>query len=206
MSPTTLGLVLAAYAVGSIPTAYWLGRVAYGKDLRSLGSCNLGATNALRVLGWRAALPVFFVDVSKGFLPAGLFAGLDAQTDPSWALVYGGSAILGHVFSLWVRFRGGKGVATGAGVLIAVAPHAAVVGVVTWLAIAGITRTVSVASVVAAVIVGVTGWMLPLEGSTRVFLTLVAVVVTWAHRSNLRRLCRGEEPRFSWTRRSDGQR
>ncbi len=204
MNVATLAPLLAAYAAGSIPTAYWIGRWAYGKDLRSLGSCNLGATNALRALGWRAAAPALVVDVAKGALPAWLLPGVDGRSEPWWALAYGGAAIAGHVFSVWVRFRGGKGVATSAGVLVAVAPWAALAGLVAWLATAATARIVSLASVVAALAVGAVGLATPdADASTRVFLASVALFVTWAHRSNLRRLARGEEPRFSWRRTSE---
>ena len=197
-------LVLAAYAAGAIPSAYWIGRFLYGKDLGTLGSCNLGATNALRVLGWRAALPVIVVDVFKGFAPVWWFPGLDDRTAAWWTLVYGGAAIVGHVFSFWVRFRGGKGVATSAGVLAAVAPVAVIAGFATWLLAAAITRTVSVASLAAALAVGVAGLLLPdAELPARVFLGFIAVFVVWAHRSNIRRLLAGDEPRFEWTREDD---
>ena len=100
----------------------------HGKDLRTLGSCNLGATNVQRVLGWGAAIPVGLFDIFKGFAPVWWFPQLDDQTAPWWTVAYGAAAIVGHVFSFWVRFRGGKGVATSAGVLLAVAPLAAAVG------------------------------------------------------------------------------
>ena len=189
-------LVLASYGLGAVPASFWTGRFIYGKDLRKLGSCNLGATNVQRVLGWGAAIPVGLFDVFKGFAPAWWFAQLDDRTAPWWAVVYGGAAILGHCFSFWVRFRGGKGVATSAGVVIAVAPVAAAVGVAAWLVTLLLARTVAVASIAAAVAVPVAGFFMDLDAATRIFLALMGAFVVWAHRSNIRRLVSGEEPRI----------
>ena len=199
-------LALAAYVAGATPTAYWVGRFFYRKDLRTLGSCNLGATNALRVLGWRAAIPVIVVDIFKGFAPVWWFPGLDGQTAAWWTVVYGAAAIVGHVFSFWARFRGGKGVATSAGVLAAVAPVAVLTGAVAWVATLLATRTVSLASIVAAVTVGIAGLLIPGTGlSERAFLGFIALLVVWAHRSNIRRLAAGEEPRVDANFGRDGR-
>lgn len=193
---TPLLLTLAAYAAGAVPSAFWVGRFLYGKDLRTLGSCNLGATNVFRVLGWRPAVVVMVVDVFKGFAPVWWFPGLDAQEAAVWPVVYGAAAIVGHVYSFWVGFRGGKGVATSGGVLIAIAPMVALAGLGAWLLGMLITRTVSVASMAAAVAVGILGVVMPdFDVSVRVFLGFIAVFVIWAHRSNIRRLMAGTEPR-----------
>jgi len=189
--------VLAAYVAGATPSAYWIGRYLYGKDLRTLGSCNLGATNALRVLGWRAALPVIVADIFKGFAPVWWFPGIDGQTGAWWTVAYGAAAIVGHVFSFWVRFRGGKGVATSAGVLAALAPVAAAVGAAAWVLALAVSRTVSVASIAGALTVGVAGLLIPgLGAAGKAFFGFIALFVVWAHRSNIRRLLAGEEPRI----------
>jgi glycerol-3-phosphate acyltransferase PlsY len=190
-------LVLAAYVAGSVPSAFWIGRFVYRKDLRTLGSCNLGATNAFRVLGWQAALPVVAVDVFKGFAPVWWFPAFDGQTAAWWTVLYGAAAIVGHVFSFWVGFKGGKGVATSAGVLAAVAPVAVLAGVGTWLIAMLATRIVSLASIAAALAVGIAGLLIADAGlSVRVFLGFIAAFVVWAHRSNIRRLMAGTEPRL----------
>lgn len=197
MSP--LVLLLVAYLLGAIPTSLWVGRAVYRVDLRREGSGNLGATNALRVLGLRAALPVVLVDVGKGWLPAWLFPRLDgAEAAAAWALAYGGMAIVGHVFSVWARFRGGKGVATSTGVFLAVAPSALLVAVGVWLVVVVTTRFVSLASISAAVSIPVSLLFLPgPEGRLLLgFAAALALFVLWAHRSNIRRLLRGEEHRF----------
>ena len=137
-------LVVFAYLLGALPTSFWVGRAIYGVDLRHEGSGNLGASNALRVLGWKAALPVVFADVAKGFVPAWYFPRLE-PAPWSWALAYGAAAILGHVFSVWVRFKGGKGVATSAGVFLGLAPWAVLVGFAVWAVTVAGTRIVSLA-------------------------------------------------------------
>lgn len=197
-------LVLAAYAAGAIPASFWTGRFVYGKDLRTLGSCNLGATNVQRVLGWGAAIPVGLFDIFKGFAPAWWFPMLDDRTAPWWAVAYGGAAIVGHVFSFWVRFRGGKGVATSAGVLLAIAPVAAAVGLGAWLVTLLVTRMVSVASITAALAVPVAGFFLAPGPAVKTFLALMAAFVVWAHRSNIGRLLAGEELRIDSAREEDG--
>lgn len=189
--------ILAAYVAGATPSAYWIGRFLYGRDLRTLGSCNLGATNVLRVLGWRAAVPVIVVDIFKGFAPVWWFPGLDDQAGGWWTVAYGAAAIVGHVFSFWVRFRGGKGVATSAGVLAAVAPATVIAGLAAWVLVLAVSRMVSVASMAAAVTVGIAGLLVSGIGvSGKVFCGFIALFVVWAHRSNIRRLTAGEEPRI----------
>jgi acyl phosphate:glycerol-3-phosphate acyltransferase len=189
-------LVLAAYLIGSFPTSYVMARAVRGIDLREHGSGNLGATNAFRVLGWRAAMPIFIVDILKGFLPALLFPQIDGNVSALWALVYGTAAIVGHVFSVYVKFKGGKGVATGAGVFLALAPLAVLGGLVLWLALVALTGYVSLASIAAAAALPV---LVALSGAPTAVLVLsllLAAFVIYAHRANIRRLLRGEEHRF----------
>ena len=190
------GLLLLAYLVGATPTSYLVGRLAYGIDLRKHGSGNLGATNVFRVLGWRAAVPVGIVDVAKGWAPAALFPRWDQAAEPEWALAYGAAAIVGHVFSVYVKFRGGKGVATSAGVFTALAPWATLVALVVWVTTVAITRIVSLGSLLAAVALPVAVYFTD-EPRVTVWLAVgLALFVIYAHRSNIGRLVRGEENRF----------
>jgi glycerol-3-phosphate acyltransferase PlsY len=188
-------LLPVAYLLGATPTSLWVGKTVYGVDLRTVGSGNLGATNALRVLGWKAALPVVIVDILKGWLPAWLFPRIDSSAVWSWAIAYGAAAILGHVYSLWARFRGGKGVATSGGVFIALAPWGALVATSAWFLIAMLTRISSAASLTAAVALPIAVALTPHEGGRGLvaFSAALSAFVIWAHRANIRRLMRGEE-------------
>jgi acyl phosphate:glycerol-3-phosphate acyltransferase len=189
-------LILAAYLIGSFPTSYVVGRLTRGIDLRQHGSKNLGATNAFRVLGWRAAMPVFVVDIMKGFLPTAFFPAWDHANAPEWALAYGAAAILGHVFSIYVGFKGGKGVATGAGVFLALAPVAIAVSTAVWISVLFLSGYVSLASMVAALIVPVVVLLVQGVGPVLVLAVALAAFIIYAHRANIRRLMRGEEHRF----------
>lgn len=189
-------LLLAAYLIGAIPTSFMVARVVRGIDLRQHGSGNLGATNAFRVLGWRAAVPIFVVDIAKGFLPTFFFPRLDGSEWIGWALLYGAAAIIGHVFSIYVGFRGGKGVATGAGVFLALAPAAVLGTTVVWSVLVFATGYVSLASLAAAAVLPL---LIALTGAPSAVLALsiaLATFVIYAHRANIRRLLRGEEHRF----------
>ena len=188
--------LLASYLLGAIPTGYLAGRWTRGIDLRQHGSGNLGATNTFRVLGARIAAPVMVFDVLKGFLPAALFPQWDATLEWSWALAYGGAAIVGHVFPVYMRFRGGKGVATAAGVFLAIAPKAVLPALVAWLVLLKLSRMVSLASITAAVTLIAS---LAVTEDRVAVLALgigVAIFVIYAHRSNIGRIMRGEEHRF----------
>ena len=195
MSSVILPWLILAYLVGSFPTAWLVGR-AMGLDLRQEGSGNLGGTNAFRVLGAKGGIPVVAVDVTKGYVPAAVFPLWDGSALPELALVYGLLAIIGHVWPVWLRFQGGKGVATGAGVLLFLAPFAGLVALLVWIGIVLLTRTVSIASLTAATSVPFVAGFTRAPLSTVVFCAGVAAFVWWTHRSNLGRIARGEELRF----------
>jgi glycerol-3-phosphate acyltransferase PlsY len=194
-------LVLAAYLIGGLPTSYLVAKMR-GIDLRTQGSGNLGATNAYRVLGWKAAVPIFVVDIAKGFAPTWLFPLWDGSASSPLAFAYGAAAIAGHVFSPYVGFRGGKGVATGAGVFLALAPLAVGIGLLVWIALVAATGYVSVASMAAAAVLPVV--IAATRGVSPVFWAALAVAlfVVFAHRANIARLRRGEEHRFGRNRRA----
>ena len=188
-------LLLAAYLTGATPTSFIAGRIR-GIDLRQHGSGNLGATNAFRVLGWKAAVPIFMVDIAKGWFPTACFPLWDARPAPEWALAYGAAAIVGHVFSVYVRFRGGKGVATGAGVFLALAPLAVLACLLVWAAIVFATGYVSVASMAAALVLPALIYTSLGAGPVLWVAIGLAAFVVIAHRGNIRRLLRGEEHSF----------
>ena len=192
---TALGL-LAAYLVGATPTSYIAGRLGRGIDLREHGSKNLGATNVYRLLGWKYAIPVGVIDVAKGAAPVVLFGRWAGG--PAWLpLGLGVAAVLGHMFSPYVRFRGGKGVATAAGVFLALAPLPLLAAVPVWGLSLWITGYVSLSSIIAAATFPV--WVRLLEpAQLYAFWASVAVaaLIVFAHRANIRRLVAGTENRF----------
>jgi glycerol-3-phosphate acyltransferase PlsY len=189
-------LLLAAYLLGAFPSSYVVARLLRGIDLRQHGSGNLGATNAYRVLGWKAATPVFILDILKGWFPTFFFPSWDGSPDWRWALGYGAAAIIGHVFSVYVRFKGGKGVATGAGVFMALAPVAVLIGLVIWGTLLFLTGTVSIASIAAAAVLPLAVWLLGAPGLVVGLALALSLFVIYAHRANIRRLLRGEEHSF----------
>jgi glycerol-3-phosphate acyltransferase PlsY len=189
-------LLAASYLLGAVPASYVAGRWARGIDLREHGSGNLGATNTFRVLGAKVAAPVMLFDVAKGFVPAYGFPRWDASPDWRWALAYGLAAIVGHVFSIYVRFRGGKGVATGGGVFLGLAPVGVGIAFVVWLVVLRAGRMVSLASILAALTLVAVLWLRAYPMEVRLLGTGVAAFIIFAHRANVGRLVRGQEPRF----------
>jgi glycerol-3-phosphate acyltransferase PlsY len=188
--------VAAAYLVGATPTAYLAGRLSRGIDLREHGSRNLGATNVYRVLGWRWAIPVALVDIAKGAVPVALFAPL-ARGGPWMAVALGVAAVVGHMFSPYVRFKGGKGVATALGVFVALAPIAVLLALPVWGGSLWLTGYVSLSSLIAAIFFPLLVRLTRPE-AVEVFWTSVALaaLIVAAHRANIQRLLAGTENRF----------
>ena len=209
MPPLTVSYLLAmaaGYVLGSCPTGYITGRVK-GIDIRKHGSGNIGATNVLRVLGKKLGYTVFALDTLKGFLAvrvayviaSGINSGIDHRELAG--ITAGLGCILGHTFPVWLRFRGGKGVATSAGVLLGLMPIAVISVFMVWLLLFQITRYVSVASIGAAAALPVFVLLYLhfnlVTGATLLpFSILIASVVVWRHRSNVQRLFQGKEQRF----------
>ncbi|MFZ2286886.1 MAG: glycerol-3-phosphate 1-O-acyltransferase PlsY [Bacteroidales bacterium] len=197
-----LALVLA-YLAGSIPSAVWAGKLFHGIDVREHGSGNAGATNTVRVLGWKTGIPVLIFDLFKGWLAASLPAFLNAAPDGSeqmmvLQIVCGMAAILGHVFPVFAGFRGGKGVATTFGVLLALHPLLTLICAGIFVAVLLISGYVSLGSIISVI-------MFPLLLLTlfptpsllfKIFAIAVAIAVVATHSGNIRRLARGEEKRF----------
>lgn len=196
-------ILLIAYGAGSTPFGYLVAK-AKGVDIRQHGSGNIGATNVIRVLGKKVGIPVFILDFLKGLLPVVVArfwcnrAGLDA----TWPMLLAAlGSVMGHNFTFWLGFKGGKGVATSAGVLLALLPLALGVALLCWVICFYATRYVAVASIVAGISLPLTvlgqrlftgSPSLPLLG----FATLIGLLAVWRHRSNIRRLREGTENRF----------
>ena len=187
-------VVLGGYLLGSLPSGYWLVRLARGEDVRTRGSGNVGASNVWRVYGKSLGIPVALLDVAKGFAAAllGLWAGGE------WlGVAAGAAAMVGHWRPLFLRFeRGGKMVATAGGVVFALAPLAAFGCLAVWLVVFASTRYASLASLVTAAALPVLCLLTGEPWVTVAFATLAAVAVFILHRANIRRLLNGTESRF----------
>lgn len=196
---------ILGYLLGSIPTGYLVGR-AKGLDLRTQGSGNIGATNALRVLGKPAGIFVLLMDALKGAVSTTLVPhqiwqwlappNVSPATPTGLAIAGGLAAVLGHVFTLWLRFKGGKGVATSAGVLAGLIPFAFLTVLGTFLLVLALWRIVSLGSIAAAVMLPVATWFWHGEPALIAFALLLAALVVIRHRGNIARLIKGTEPRI----------
>ena len=196
--------VATGYLCGSLPFGLWLGRALRGVDVRTLGSGNLGATNVYRSLGPGIGIATLVLDMAKGALPAWLIPGSawggQFPGGAEWCrIAVGLAAIAGHMWTVFAGFRGGKGVATTAGVLLALSPIAFAVFAAVFVAAVAVTRYISVGSMLGAAGFAVTlGVQRGLASPTALFGALVALLVILRHRDNLGRLARGEERRFSF--------
>ena len=198
--------VVVAYLLGAIPWALMIGRQLYGIDVRDQGSGNLGATNVMRVLGWKAALATLLLDVAKGALAVGIAWALVpvAQFGPvanEWALIAATmAAILGHSYSPYIGFAGGKGVATAAGALLVLTPLAWPILLGTFIVVILVSRMVSLGSIVMAFEYPVLVWLLYPGDWPRMTLAVIAAgLVLWRHSANMGRIVRGEESKISWS-------
>lgn len=191
---TTGVLVAAAYLLGSVPFAFLLARSASGVDLRTTGSGNVGATNVLRTSGIITAVVAAALDAAKG--AAAVWLASLTGGDPGARAACGVMAVVGHVYPVWLRFRGGKGVATACGAFAVLAPAATLVAGVAWIAVCLLTRYSSLASIVAAVTLAVVeSWMGP-SAAVRGAALGTAALVVFRHRDNLSRLVAGTERRL----------
>ena len=193
---------IAAYFVGSIPTGYLWAR-AKGVDIRNVGSGNIGATNVFRFLGKGPGIAVLLIDILKGFLPAKFLPALflpGVETgDPKYqylSIVAGLFAVLGHNYTCWLRFKGGKGIATSAGVVLAWVPIALLITLGSWILIFAVTRYVSLASVLAALVLPIAVWLTGQPGYMIAIASILSALAIYKHRTNIQRLLNGTEHRF----------
>lgn len=202
----SVAALVASYLLGSFPAGYFAGKVAR-VDIRKQGSGNLGATNVLRVLGKRYGYAVFFLDAFKGFVAVRVALYIAGRIGfPQQYIEYLGIAgalfcVIGHTFPVWLRFKGGKGVATSAGSIFGLMPVAAITIFLIWVLVFEVSRYVSVASVIAAVALPITVYVLLqfkfVEGSGLLYFAIgMTLLVVWSHRSNFARLAAGTEQRF----------
>jgi glycerol-3-phosphate acyltransferase PlsY len=205
----SIAAVIIAYLFGSIPTSLWWGKAFHGVDVREHGSRNAGATNTFRVLGWRSGVPVLLIDIAKGFIPVRILPNMSGlQPDsPEWmwlrvALVI--AAVIGHLYPVFAGFRGGKGVATSLGGILAVHPGAAAICVGVFALVFLVSRYVSLGSLCAALAFPLAVALLYQETSVvKVgFAITLCLLVFYTHRQNIGRLMRGEENRMDFADRS----
>lgn len=197
--------LVMCYLVGSIPTSYIFVKALKGIDIRQFGSGNAGATNTYRVVGKLPGLLVLIVDILKGFicvaLATKLFLRLGITIEPAvYGMTLGFMAIVGHIWSVFLGFKGGKGVATSAGVFIGVAPDVFLWGLLAWAAIFAWKRYVSLASIATAVAAPVIFSILSRPTSYIIFSSLVCAITVYKHYPNIKRLVRGEESRISFAK------
>jgi glycerol-3-phosphate acyltransferase PlsY len=193
-----LGLALTAivsYLLGSIPTGYLVAK-ARGIDIRTVGSGNIGATNVFRVLGKPAGVTVLLVDALKGFVACRFVAFGASAPSETHHMIAGLFAILGHNYTFWLRFKGGKGIATSAGVMLALVPVGFAVAFATFLIVLALSRFVSLSSIVAAIALPIGVWLA--GGTTRMIAltTFFGTMAIYKHRANIRRLVAGTESRI----------
>lgn len=204
-------MLLLAYVLGSIPSAVWIGKKYYGIDIREHGSKNAGTTNMLRVLGKRAAIPVFILDFFKGFAAVSLFSILryDADINAAWMInlkilgVF--AAVLGHIFPIFANFKGGKGVATLVGAVTGIYPQIVLLCFAVWSLVFLFTHYVSLASMTAGccfpalvLFYSTSEWSRNNEISITfiIFSFAVAILLLWSHRKNIQRLKEGTESKI----------
>lgn len=197
-------LIIAAYLLGSIPTAVWIGKAFYGIDVREFGSGNAGATNTFRVLGKKAGFPVLFIDILKGSAAVALaFIGPIHFSHPDFTnlqLVLGVSALIGHIFPVFAGFRGGKGVATILGIVLCILPLTCCVALVVFFAVLLVSRYVSLSSMMAGISFPfILHFMMHNEDKVlTVFSITVAVLLVLTHRKNIVRLFKKQESKVNF--------
>ena len=187
----TMAFVLA-YLIGSIPFGLVLVKLTGGGDIRNIGSGNIGATNVLRTGNKTLAAATLVFDLLKGTLAVliGLRWGMDT------ALMAGYGVILGHCFPIWLKFKGGKGVATWFGVVLGFGWKLFLIAAILWLALAAIFRWSSLAALMTTLVLPAVTWWLTRDPQISVFLAVVTVLIWWKHRANIERLLKGEEPKI----------
>lgn len=197
-------VIIASYLLGSIPTAVWVGKIFFGIDVREHGSGNAGATNTIRVLGPGAGIPVFIIDVMKGFAAVELTYllrdnfGMHNEYFAMFKVILSFIVVVGHVFPIFAGFRGGKGISTSLGVVLALFPYSAIVATVIFITMLIIFHYVSLGSITAAVIFPFVNIFIfdAREWAYLVFSIVISLFVIIMHRKNIKRLLNNEETKF----------
>jgi len=204
-----ISYLVIAYLIGSIPTAIWYGRIFHQTDIRQHGSGNAGATNTIRTFGKKAGILVLIIDISKGSLGVLLpsivsgIMGWEINYRFSWLfnseLAFGLAAALGHIYPIYEKFKGGKGVATLFGVIIAVSPISALFSLLMFVLIFILTKRVSLGSILSGVVFAISFMVItkPMFLGDYIFTIIYPLLIIYTHRSNIKRLLNGTEPKLS---------
>lgn len=201
--PLHIFIILTAYILGSIPSAVWIGKMFYGVDVRDFGSGNAGATNVMRVLGKKAALPVLISDILKGWMAVkvSFFVAemLGKEDLISLELTLGAAAIIGHIYPVFANFKGGKGVATLLGATLAIHPLSALVGILVFVVVLIVTKYVSMSSILGGLSFPISILILfPVSSPTLVLFSLLTpAIILVTHQKNIERLLRKEESKVN---------
>lgn len=206
-------LILLAYFIGSIPTSVWVSKKFFGIDIRDYGSGNAGATNTYRVLGSKWGTLVMIVDVLKGMVATSLFLFIPELKQDEWArtnfmIVLGLAAVLGHIFPIWARFRGGKGVATLFGMVLVIQPIVAICCVAVFMLVLFLTRFISLSSILSSIAFAIFILFVFNDEVTlyRIFSVVVALIVILTHQKNINRLLKGTESKVPILKHRDRRR
>lgn len=191
-------LLIICYLVGSVPTAYLLVKKLKGVDIRTVGSGNVGATNAARILGKWGFAAVFSADMLKGFIPV----WITGMLYPDVVLIAAVLVVLGHTYTVFLNFRGGKGVATAVGVFLALAPVPLGVAAVAFGVVFYVGRMVSLSSITAAAVLAAAVVLMDTPVSLKIFTVVIAAFVIYKHRTNINRIMKGEETKVELNRKS----
>lgn len=199
--------VIIGYFCGSIPTAYWIGRFVYRLNIFEHGSRNMGATNVFRVLGKTPGIATLLIDIAKGVIPV-IIVRQTMPHNPALAFAAAASAMMGHTLSFWVRFKGGKGVATGLGVFLALATRASLCSLLLFLVTLAISGMVSLGSILAAAALPFfIYWFEELGPVYNTYITIfsaaVALFVIFRHKANIQRILKGEEAKIFGAKKSE---
>jgi len=196
-------VILLSYLLGSIPAAVWVGKWFYGIDVREHGSGNAGATNVLRILGLKAGIPVLLFDAFKGFAAVQLADGIPGLSESHekyilWQIILGVLAVAGHIFPVFARFKGGKGVATLLGISLAIAFYPALTAIGVFAGVLAVSRIVSLSSICAGLSFPVSCIFIfaPSSLTLSIFSVIAAAALVITHRKNIHRLLNGQEPRI----------
>ncbi len=190
-----VSIIIISYLIGSIPTAYLVGRIFGKVDIRTVGSGNVGASNVFRVVGKIAGISVLIIDILKGFLPVLIVhcQGFDTLTE----IVAGLGAISGHVWTVFLKFKGGKGVATGLGVFLGLAPLPVLIILALFIIVVAISKYISLGSLIGAVLLPLLLFLFATERAIIIFGTVVSLLIIIKHIPNIKRLMIGQEHKFN---------